>query len=75
MKKIIFILACLISSLVLNAQDSADFVLPSIISDHAVMKRDSPVKLWGWCPAEWDLKIVCSWAEKDTLHVRADKNN
>lgn len=75
MKKLSLILVCLISNLAINAQDPADFVLPSIISDHAVMKRDSPVKLWGWCPAEWDLKIVCSWAEKDTLHVRSDKYN
>ena len=72
---ILLIMACLTSSLGLSAQEPADFVLPSIISDHAVMKRDSPVKLWGWCPAEWDLKIVCSWAEQDTLHVRSDKYN
>ncbi len=72
---ILLTMACLTSSLGLSAQEPADFVLPSIISDHAVMKRDSPVKLWGWCPAEWDLKIVCSWAEQDTLHVRSDKYN
>lgn len=57
----------------LAAQDPADFVLPSIISDHAVMQRDAEVKLWGWCPSVWDLKIVCSWAPNDTVHVSSDK--
>lgn len=73
MKKLSLLLTGLIITLGVNAQNTADFVLPSIISDHAVMKRNSPVKLWGWCPAEWDLKIVCSWADKDTVHVSSDK--
>lgn len=55
------------------AQDPADFVLPSIISDHAVMQRGANVKLWGWCPSVWDLKIVCSWNPQDTIHVTSDK--
>lgn len=75
MKKFAVIFLGLAASIMLKAQDPADFVLPAIISDHAVMQRDSQVKLWGWCAAEWDLKIVCSWAEKDTIHVRSDKYN
>lgn len=62
-------------SLAVAAQDKADFVLPGLISDHAVMLRNADVKLWGWCPAQWDLKIVCSWNPQDTVHVRSNKEN
>lgn len=62
MKRIVYFLVSLLGFTKLAAQDPADFVLPSIISDHAVMQRDAEVKLWGWCPSVWDLKIVCSWA-------------
>jgi len=75
MKKILFLIPLLLSSLFGRAQDPADFVLPAIISDHAVMQRDAQVKLWGWCAATWDLKIVCSWAPNDTIHTHADKQN
>ena len=51
MKRILNILLFLIPFMGLSAQDPADFVLPSIISDHAVMQRDATVKLWGWCPS------------------------
>lgn len=73
MRRIIYVIISLFAYTTLAAQDPADFVLPAIISDHAVMQRDSNVKLWGWCPSVWDLKIVCSWAPLDTLHVSSDK--
>lgn len=75
MKKIYYILLLLLFSTNIKAQDPADFVLPSIISDHAIMQRDAEVKLWGWCPSVWDLKIVCSWAPNDTIHVSSNKEN
>lgn len=50
MKRIVYFLVSLLGFTKLAAQDPADFVLPSIISDHAVMQRDAEVKLWGWCP-------------------------
>lgn len=71
----IFVLLMVLLTTTLSAQDSADFVLPSLISDHAVMKRDASVKLWGWCPAQWELKIVCSWAAEDTVRVKSNKQN
>ena len=49
MKRIVYFLVSLLGFTKLAAQDPADFVLPSIISDHAVMQRDAEVKLWGWC--------------------------
>lgn len=70
---LVFLISLLATSL--HAQESADFVLPSLISDHAVMKRDALVKLWGWCPAQWELKIVCSWAAEDTVRVKSNKEN
>ena len=74
MKNLIVFLIFLFGT-TLYAQDSADFVLPSLISNHAVMKRNAEVKLWGWCPAQWELKIVCSWANSDTIRARSDKYN
>lgn len=73
MKRILYCIFSLLAYTQLAAQDSADFVLPSIISDHAVMQRNTEVKLWGWCPSVWDLKIVCSWASDDTIRVSSDK--
>lgn len=45
MKRIVYFLVSLLGFTKLAAQDPADFVLPSIISDHAVMQRDAEVKL------------------------------
>lgn len=70
-KRIItFILSTLVI-LNISAQNQ-EFALPSIISDHAVMQRNSLVKLWGWCPSVWNLKIVSSWAPSDTIYVKSD---
>lgn len=41
MKRIVYFLVSLLGFTKLAAQDPADFVLPSIISDHAVMQRDA----------------------------------
>lgn len=71
MKQIITIILFIVAFTNLSAQ-SPEFALPSIISDHAVMQRSSEVKLWGWCPSVWDLKIVCSWAPTDTIHAKSD---
>lgn len=47
MKRIVYFLVSLLGFTKLAAQDPADFVLPSIISDHAVMQRDAEVKALG----------------------------
>ena len=41
MKRIVYFLVSLLGFTKLAAQEPADFVLPSIISDHAVMQRDA----------------------------------
>ena len=41
------------SMLACAAVSSADVKLPAVISDHMVVQRDRPVKVWGWAdPAE-----------------------
>lgn len=47
MKRIVYFLVSLLGFTKLAAQDPADFVLPSIISDHAVMQRDAEGKALG----------------------------
>ena len=71
MKRIITLIISILVMFSISAQNP-EFALPSIISDHAVMQRSSLVKLWGWCPSVWDLKIVCSWAPTDTVYVKSD---
>jgi Domain of unknown function (DUF303). len=43
--------------------------LPSILSNHAVLQQSSTVKLWGWGPGSFNVKVVCSWANTDTASV------
>lgn len=65
MKKI-FSTIFMTCSLTLSAQ-FMPIILPSIISDHAVMQQSSEVKLWGWGPSKLDVCIVASWATTDTV--------
>lgn len=46
----------------INAQIS----LPSIFADHMVLQQQSNVPVWGWGVANTDIKVVGSWAPKDT---------
>lgn len=63
-KKLIVVLLALSTGL--YAQDMP-IKLPSIISDHAVLQQGEDVKLWGWGPATKKIKIVGSWAPRDTV--------
>jgi sialate O-acetylesterase len=49
--------------------------LPSIIGDHAVLQQDADVKLWGWGPSTFTVKIVCSWNPGDTITAVPSKNS
>lgn len=71
MKKLYLILIA-IQIAISGYSQNPEFRLPGLLSDHAVLQRDSKVRLWGWCPSVWDLKIVCSWAPKDTVCVKSD---
>ena len=48
--------------------------LPSIISYHAVLQQSSSVKLWGWAPCTWPVKISCSWNPTDTVFANPGKD-
>ncbi|MDR0232493.1 MAG: sialate O-acetylesterase [Dysgonamonadaceae bacterium] len=48
--------------------------LPAIISNHAVLQQNSDVKLWGWAPCTWPVKISCSWNPTDTVSVMPEKD-
>ncbi|MDR3713522.1 MAG: sialate O-acetylesterase [Puia sp.] len=52
-----------------------DFRLPAIIGDHAVLQQSADVRLWGWCPAVWTMKIVCGWNPNDTVYTIPGRNN
>lgn len=43
--------------------------LPDLLSDHAVLQKNSLVNFWGKGPAGQKLKIVASWNPKDTTEV------
>ena len=66
------ILLLIFTFFVLNLS-AQEVIFPSIISDHAVFQRNADVKLWGWCPSVWNVKIVCSWAPTDTVYTKPDK--
>ncbi len=53
----------------LFASAQVELRLPAIISDHAVLQQNSEIKLWGWAPATWSVKISCSWNPTDTISV------
>jgi len=48
--------------------------LPAIFSDHAVLQQNSDVKVWGWAPSTWHVKISCSWNPADTVFVMPGKD-
>jgi len=66
MKKF-FVLSFLFITLFAGAQPALR--LPAIYSDHAVLQQNSDVKVWGWAPCTWPVKISCSWNPTDTVFV------
>lgn len=52
----------------------AQISLPSVFTDHMVLQQKSDVPVWGWGVASGTIKVVGSWAPKDTATtvVRSD---
>ncbi len=48
--------------------------LPSIIGNHAVLQQSSSLKLWGWAPGTYPVKISCSWNATDTIMAQPGKD-
>ena len=44
----------------------AQVSLPSVFADHMVLQQRSEVPVWGWGTASATIKVIGSWAPKDT---------
>lgn len=44
----------------------AQVSLPSVFADHMVLQQKTDVPVWGWGTANTNIKVVGSWAPKDT---------
>lgn len=67
-KKIKLIFLCCFSLFLTNV--SATVRLPHLFSDHMVIQRDQPVKIWGWADKSETIEIVFGSQSKK---VKADK--
>ncbi len=56
----------IVGFLLLIADIQAQISLPSVFSDHMVLQQNSDVPVWGWGVASSKIKVVGSWAPKDT---------
>lgn len=46
---------------------SAQIALPSVFTDHMVLQQQSNVPVWGWGYSNQTVKVVGSWAPRDTV--------
>lgn len=44
----------------------ADVRLPNVFSDHMVLQRDKPIKVWGWAAPREKIKVLLSGKTADT---------
>jgi len=58
MKRIIFVLALLLSAVLLSAEDLR---VAHIFSDHMVLQRESTVPVWGWGKPGTKVSVTTSW--------------
>ena len=54
------------------AQSYTPIALPSMFADHMVLQQNNSTSVWGWGNASSMIKIVGSWAEKDTISAKVD---
>lgn len=64
----------LVGSGALSAQTHTSISLPSLFSDHMVLQQEDSVPVWGWGDASSTVKIVGSWAPRDTVSVVVNSN-
>ena len=57
-----------------EAQTYTPISLPSVFADHMVLQQNTTTSIWGWGNASSTLKLVGSWAEKDTITTQIDCN-
>lgn len=51
----------------LLASVQAQITLPSVFTDHMVLQQNANAPIWGWGVASTQIKVVGSWAPKDTV--------
>ncbi|GEP50914.1 9-O-acetylesterase [Flavobacterium noncentrifugens] len=49
----------------LSIKGFANITLPSVLSDHMVLQRNTGVKLWGWANPNEEIKITIGWNQKE----------
>jgi sialate O-acetylesterase len=53
MRRLYLVLTLFFAAITLEHTSFAQIYLPGVLSDHAVLQRDRPVRIWGWAsPAE-----------------------
>ena len=57
-----------------EAQSHTPISLPALFSDHIVLQQQDSVAIWGWGKASSTIKLVGSWAPKDTASAVVDDN-
>src|ERR1700729_4073359 len=67
---LLLIPGCLLASSVCSAK----VILPSVFSDHMVLERNSKVAVWGWADPGETIKVVGTWALKDTVRTQASND-
>src|SRR5688572_13016665 len=67
MKKLIFVMFLLIVAVT----TFATITLPGIFSDHMIIQRNKPVKIWGWAAPGERITIRMAYA---SIKVRATRN-
>ena len=73
MKKISLLFLSILSGMGLcQAQSYTPVSLPSMFADHMVLQQNSSASVWGWGTASSTVKIIGSWAEKDTVSAQVD---
>lgn len=57
---------------VCQAQSYTPIALPSMFADKMVLQQNTKATIWGWGNASSTVKLVGSWAEKDTISAKVD---
>jgi len=66
----------IIAALLSFAWDTeANITLPSIFSDHMVLKQESVVTVWGWAKPNEVVRITCSWDSGKEYKVKVDSHS
>ncbi len=68
MKKLLFAFALLLGI----ASAEAEIRMPSMISDHMVLQRESKPRIWGWCGEQSLIIVKTSW-NGQSYKTRADQ--